>query len=160
MNIFLPSLVYAQHIVDTSTKVKFNKEKRPLFEWIRDHKESAFGNTEIIKTTSKKPPFLQTGTIKTLTEEDFILIARGHSFYCDNIKKKKNIFYGAFVINPAQHHFNTQEAKQICMHIRNAYIINCILDNNIPLESNSLLNNPIGLQSSEETLQSETTEEQ
>jgi hypothetical protein len=161
MNIFFPSLVYAQHIVDTSTKIKFNKEKRPLFEWIRDHKKNAFGNTEIIKTTSKEPHFFRIGSIKTLTKKDFILITKGHSFYCDNIKKKNKICYGALVINPDQHHFNAQEAKQICMHIRNAYIINYILDDiNVPLESSSLSNSTTELQSSEEILQSETTEEQ
>jgi hypothetical protein len=112
----------AMHIEHSSTPIPFNGHKKALFEWIRDDRNNEFGKTAIIITTTNEPPFIKKGSVKTLDPDVFKLIAVGYSFYCANVKKKNGIAYGAIVINPEQHHFNSTIAQKICMHIRNAYI--------------------------------------
>ena len=122
MNALITSFSQAMHIENSLTLIKFKKEKKSIYEWIRDDQKKEFGNTAIITTTTNQPPFKKTNSVKTLQLKEFDLIAAGHAFYCSNIKKKNNITYGAIIINPQQYHFKSDIAEKICMNIRNSYV--------------------------------------
>jgi hypothetical protein len=126
--ILIPSITHAaqhiaQHIDGTATYIRFNKIKKPLYDWIRDDLDKEFGKTDIIKTETNEPPFTSIGTVKNLCRENFQLITIGYSLYCPNIKKENNIEYGAIVITPNFYHFDQKIADNICMHIKNGYLM-------------------------------------
>lgn len=122
MSTLISSLSQTMHIKNSLTIIQFNKEKKALYEWIRDDKNKEFGNTAIITTTTNEPPFTESNYVKTLQPKEFNLIANGFAFYCSNIKKENNITYGAIIINPEQYHFKREVAEIICMTIRNNYV--------------------------------------
>ena len=129
MSALFSFVVQSQHIENSSTKITFNKKRKPFFEWVRDNKNEAFGATAIIITNTNKPPFEKKGSIKTLTKDNYQLITKGFSFYCSNIKKKNDVYYGAIIINPNQHHFDAKLAKKMCIQIRDSYIVKKLPNN-------------------------------
>lgn len=122
MSALIPFLSQTMHIENSHTIIKFNKQKKPLYEWIRDDQKKEFGNTTIIMTKTNEPPFIKSGTIKTLKPKEFQLITAGCSFYCHNIKNKNGIEYGAIVINPQHYYFDREIARKITLQLKNSYL--------------------------------------
>lgn len=112
-----------KHIQNNSTIISFNHKKKSIFEWIRDDKKKEFGRTPIIITSpNNELLFLKRNTIKNLQQEELTYITNGYAFYCKNISKKKNIVYGAIVINTNRSQFKSEIAETIYIELRNQYL--------------------------------------
>jgi hypothetical protein len=78
------------YIKDLSTIISFNKEKKSVFELIRDDKDGAFGQIPVYREVTNSEDnrlFKQKRIIQTINEKRLEKIASGYSIYYKNIIK-------------------------------------------------------------------------